>query len=229
MATTFINRGHFYSTHVKPVLIDCNFIVDATNGNGLGIRSLKGQGVQNVFMHTTSTPGIGNNGQLNPNPASGYILVQLADNYNRYYGGFSGQISPLSGTPLLVASAGLTAGLAYVIVVVGTTTQAQWVALGVPPGVTPAVGVSFIATATSTPGTGAVEVPATAASGIDHIEVIGDPNLSLGPVPVGGSPNVGGWILLACQDALALTAPAAGTAIGLSFSLGQSSVKVAGE
>ena len=48
------NGGRMYSFGAQPVLIDCNFIVDSTNGNGLGIRSLKGQGVKDVFMHTTA-------------------------------------------------------------------------------------------------------------------------------------------------------------------------------
>lgn len=226
MSTLFINRGHFYAPHVRPVLLDCNFVVDAPNGNGLGIRSLKGQGIANVFMHTSSSPGKGPNGQLNPNPASGYILVQLSDNYMRYFGGFSGQVSPVSGTPLTAT----TAGLAYIIVSLGTASSAQWLAAGVPPGVTPAIGVSFIAKQSATiGGSAAVEVPAAAGSGIDHIEVIGDPNLSLGPIPVGGSPNVGGWILLACENANALTAPANGSTIGLSFYLSQSNTFVAGE
>src|ERR1035437_8832889 len=60
----------FNTKHAKPVLIDCNFVVDSTNGNGLGIRSLKGPGVQNVFMHTTSEPGL-SNCIRNPNPQGG--------------------------------------------------------------------------------------------------------------------------------------------------------------
>ena len=95
MSTTWINRGHLYCPHVTPVLVDCNFVVDPTNGNGLGIRNLKGQGVQNVFMHTSATPGKGPNGLLNPNPASGLIMIQFADNFTRYYGGFSGFVSPV--------------------------------------------------------------------------------------------------------------------------------------
>lgn len=51
--------------HVSPVLLDCNFIVDSTNGNGLGIRSLKGPAIKDVFMHTSATPAPGN-----PNPSA---------------------------------------------------------------------------------------------------------------------------------------------------------------
>lgn len=226
MSTTWINRGHLYSPHVRPVLVDCNFVVDSTNGNGLGIRSLKGQGITNVFMHTSATPGLGPNGLLNPNPASGYILVQFADNFNRIYPGYSSFVSPVSGTPLTST----TSGLAYTIVSLGTTTLAQWQTAGLPPGITPAVGASFIAKATGAiGGTGAVEVPAAAGSGIDHIETVGDPNTTIGPIPMGGSPNVGGFIVLACENANALTAPANGTVIGLTFYLNQSNVLVAGE
>ncbi len=198
MATTWTNRGHFYVPHVTPVLVDCNFLVD--NSVGLGISGLKGQGVANVFMHTTTTPVVGPNGYLNPNPAAGYILVQLADNFKALYAQDWWQSPPLSGSSILVTT-GTTAGLAYVITIVGTTTVDQWIKLGLPPGVTPAVGVSFIAKATTTAtGTGAIQVPAAGGTGISKIEVIGKPALSLGPIPVGGSPNVGGWITLRCMN-----------------------------
>lgn len=210
----------FYTLHKKPVLIDCNFIVDAPNGNGLGQRSLKGPGVTQVYMHTTSTPA----GPFNP--ASGYIYVQFDDQYNRYYGGFSGQVSPVSGTPINVTT-GTTAGLAYTIVSVGTTTTAQWQKLGLPVGYTPTVGQSFIAIATTTAtGTGVIEVPATNGSGIDHIEVVGDPNTTLkGKIGVTG----GGYIILACFSGGTLTAPAAGSAVGLSTYLSSTSSTAAGE
>lgn len=115
------NGGRLYSFASQPVLIDCNFIVDATNGNGLGVRGLKGQGVRNVFMHTSATPGKGVGGYLNPNPAVGYALIQLHSNYNRYLGGFSGFVSPTTGSALNIssASAALTAGKPYVITSVG--------------------------------------------------------------------------------------------------------------
>ena len=230
MGILYTNRGHFYVPHTRPILIDCNFIVDPANGNGLGIRSLKGQGVRNVFMHTSSTPGVGNDGYVNPNPASGNILVQFRDNFTRYYGGFSGFIPPVSGTPILVASAGVTAGTAYTIVSVGTTTQAGWQSLGLPAGVIPNVGASFIASVTGTAtGTGAVEVPASGYSGIDHIEVVGDPNQTIAPLGIAGSKNFGAWIVHAALFEGALTAPATNTVIGMEFYFGQSSVQVAGE
>src|ERR1700722_19155356 len=113
------NYGKFYGFESKPVIVDCNFIVDSTNGNGLGIRSLKGQGVKNVFMHTSATPGKGPNGYLNPNPAAGFALLQISYNYVRYYGGFSGFVSPVAGSNIAINASALTIGQPYVITSVG--------------------------------------------------------------------------------------------------------------
>ena len=183
----------------------CNFIVDSTNGNGLGIRSLKGSGVANVFMHTSATPLGGN-----PNPASGYVLIQLSQPYAGYMGGTFGAVSPVSGTPIAV-TVGTNVGWAYVITAVGTTSLSGWQSLGLPVGVVPAVGVSFVATSTTTTtGTGYIEVPT--ASGVDHVEVIGNPNLTS---------NVSTGALLLCQYLFegSATAPADGSVIGLTFEM----------
>lgn len=210
------NGGKLFTMHKEVVLLDCSFIVDSANGNGLGIRSLKGPCIENIFMHTSAAPLGGN-----PNPAAGDILVILQDNYNRYLGGFSGFGSPVSGTPLTST----TAGNAYTIVSLGTTTVAQWVAKGFPIGVVPAVGASFIATATGAiGGTGAVEVPLAAGSGCDHMELIGDPNLTLAPQ----NPAQGGTLLFRCMLSNAQATPADGTVIGMAFYLLNSAVQVAG-
>jgi hypothetical protein len=51
-----INAGHYYSNIIFPWCVNINFTVDSTNGNGLGIRSLKSNGfVQNVFMNTSAS------------------------------------------------------------------------------------------------------------------------------------------------------------------------------
>lgn len=180
----------------------CNFVVDHTNGNGLGVRSVKGAGIANVFMNTSATPLGGN-----PNPIAGLILIQLKAGYSGYQSGSYGFDSPLSGSPVTST----TTGHAYVIVSLGTTTGAQWLAAGLPSGVAPAVGASFVAIATGAiGGTGAVEVQSS--SGIMSIELVGDPNQS-------SAPSIGGaWILSQCLNASsALTAPADGTVIGLNF------------
>lgn len=218
MANRNFPSNKLYTGHVMPVLVDCNFIVDSTNGNGLGIRSLKGPYVSNVYMHTSATPAAGN-----PNPPAGYILVQLTDNFNRSLTGFESRVSPLSGTPLT----SVTAGSAYVITSVGTGTQAQYTAIGVPIGVTPAPGVAFVATASTTvPGGGSVQAPT--ASGIGHIETVGDPNTSIAPNPLAGQ-GYGASFLLQCIVGSTATAPTNGTVISLAFLLSNSSVLIAGE
>jgi len=225
----YANGRAFYAMHVKPVLIDCNFIVDSTNGNGLGIRSLKGPMVNNVFMHTSATPG-SNNGMTNPNPASGVIVVQLQDNFNRYFGGFSGQVMGVGSS-----TATIVAGNPYVILALGTTTAAQWQAAGVPASMMtnnglPNIGLSFIAAESATIS-GSPSVAAPVASGIDHIEIIGDPNQSIAPNPAlaAYAPNQGGQIILQCQSAGSATAPANGTVVSLAFYLSDSSILIQGE
>lgn len=210
-----------------PVLLDCNFVVDSTNGNGLGIRSLKGPYVQAVYMHTSASPAAGN-----PNPASGTIVVQLQDNYNRSLSGFHSNVSPVSGAALKIDNSALTQGVAYIITTLGDATAAQWHALGVPAGVTPASGVSFIAAsvgAGANTSTSRVMATAAAGSNVQSIETVGDPNLSIAPNP-GANQGYGASLILQCRNAAGtIAAPADGSVISLAFLLSNSSVLIAGE
>lgn len=215
------NRGDtqfFYTPHDRSTLVDCTFVVDSTNGNGFGVRTLKNSArISSVFMKTSATPGKAANGLTNPNPANGYINVTLQDNYNTYLGGFSGSVSPVSGTPISI-SGGLTPGVVYVITSLGTSTQANWQVVGLPSYIQAAVGVSFVCTS-ATAGTGTGVVESTVYSALDHIEVIGDSNLmnSVGPNITGK--GVGMTINMACYHGGALGAPANGAVIGLAFYL----------
>lgn len=233
------SAGRIFNMHVKPVLLDCNFVVDSTNGNGLGIRSLKGPCIQNVFMHTSSTPGAGNSNPAtpgitvtNPNPASGTIIIQLQDNYSRSYSGFDSRVSPVSGSALKVDNSALTAGVAYIITTLGDFTATQWATLGVPSGVTPATGVSFIAAsvgAGSNTSTSRVMATAATGTGVCTIETVGDPNLSIAPSP-SSTQGFGAQFLLQCRDyAGALVAPTDGSVISLAFYLSDSSILIQGE
>jgi hypothetical protein len=217
-----------------PVLIDCNFIVDSTNGNGLGIRSLKGAYVQNVFMHTSASPGLGNSNPqtpnipiLNPNPASGTIVVQLQDNYNRVLFGGDTIISPVgssSNTPS-------AAHAAQVITSLGSTTLAQWQAAGVPAGLVPSVGMAFIAaSASAIGGSGTVAPTAAAGSGVFRFEGVGDSNQASAPSIL--LQGFGAEIILqarAYSSGDAIVTPADGTVISLQFMLSNSSILIAGE
>ncbi len=173
-------------------------------------------------------------GYASPNPAAGYCLIQLKNNFNTYLGGFNGFVSPVSGTPILVTT-GTTAGLAYIIVSVGSTSLAQWQKLGLPVGLTPAVGQSFIAPLTTTAtGSGVIEVPSV--SGILCTEVIGDPNGSINNSAI--STNGGAWLLVqflaptlstnAYGQPMIPTAPATGSVCGMSMFFDQSAITVDG-
>lgn len=210
-----------------PVHIDCNFVVDATNANG--ITSLKGAYVKAVYMQTSTTPSAGN-----PDPANGTIVVQLSDNYNGLLSVSSNIVAPNSGSALAIdsTSAALTAGVAYVISTLGDATAARWHLLGVPAGITPAVGVAFIAASTGV-GAGAstsrVMASAAAGSGVVSIEGLGQPNLLINPSPAANQ-GFGSEIILQCYDAAsAKVAPAAGSIISLSFLLSNSSVLIGGQ
>ncbi len=230
-----------YSGHVKPVMLDCNFIVDADDSAGLGITSLKGPYVQNVFMHTSATPGAGNRAPstpgiavTNPNPAEGTIVVQLEDNYAKLYAVDFSIASPSSGSDVKIDNSAMTAGVAYTITTLGDATAAKWLAIGVPAGITPAVGVTFIAASNGGAGntlTSRVQATAAAGSGIASIELVGPmpSQLSLGP-DAQDSQGFGAQILLQCRDyAGAIAAPAEGSIISLRLLLGDSSVLVGGE
>lgn len=227
MANRNFANSRIYTGHVMPVLLDCNFVVDSTNGNGLGIRSLKGPYVQAVYMHTSATPAAGN-----PNPAAGTIIIQLQDNYSRSYSGGNAIVSPVSGSALKIDNSALTAHVAYIITTLGNSTAAQWHALGVPAGVTPAVGVSFIAASVGAgANTSTSRVMATAAlgSGVASIETVGDPNLSLAPDPTVNQ-GFGGQMILQCRDyAGAIVAPTDGSVISIEMLLSNSSVLIGGE
>lgn len=228
MANLNFLSNKLFQYEAYPVLISCNFIVDNTNGNGLGIRSLKGAGVSTVYMHTTASPATGN-----PNPAAGIIQVGLTQSYNRYLGGFSGQVSPLSGSPVTTT----VANVSNTIVSLGTASLAQWQAVGLLKGVVPSLGVSFIATSSAViGGSAAVETSASAGSGITNIEAVGNPSTTISamvPLPANQvqpiGPSAGGYLILRCMDAAALTAPANGSVVSLSFYLSNSSVLTNGQ
>jgi hypothetical protein len=368
------NGGREYSFLNRPVWIDCDFVVDSTNGNGLGIRSLKGAGVRNVFMHTSATPGKGTGGFLNPNPALGYAVIQLHNNYNKYAGGFAGAVAPVTGSSLAINGSALTIGNPYIITSVGhatagtvtvapvadvsgslastwfslydaygntfiiwfsvsgvgkapsgvsgtlvqqtissgataaqvgaalvitingllantignltapavasftasgtttvtivstqtnpigplpgppadgliptgftfanvdfTSNLKDWQGVGLAPGITPSVGASFIASATgfSTGGGSTGTVMAPGVSNLGSVEVVGDPNQMIAPIPMGGSANIGGYIIIQflAPTSSSVTTPIAtnptnNSVVGLGFYMESGSIVIAGE
>lgn len=223
-----LNGKSAYWNVCKPCLVQCNFTVDSANGNGLGIRSLKSNGyIENVFMHTSATPG-SNNGHLNPNPAVGYALIQFKNNFNYYLGGFSGFVSPTTGS----ASNTVVAHNAYIIASLGTTTLAQWQTAGLPAGLVPTVGQSFISLVSAAIGGTGTAISA-GVSGISSVEVVGDPNQSIANSNIAA--NAGAFVLVqflaptsSSVTTLVATAPANNSVIGMTFIFDGSSVTIDG-
>lgn len=187
-----LNGKSYYTNVNTPQDVSLQFTVTPTNG--LGVTSVKSNGyVRNVFMHTSTTP-TANEGYTNPNPANGYALVQFYNPFNYYLNGYSQLIGPSTGSVKIDNSA-LTAGAAYVISTLGDSTLAQWQAVGLPAGITPAVGVSFIATAVGAgANTSTSRVSTPLSSGILDVQCFGNPSLSSYPSNI--SVNGGAWVML---------------------------------
>lgn len=197
----------YYTKHTMPILLDCNFAVGSTGAVG----TLKGPGITSVTRLSV-----------------GRYKILLQDNYYKFFGFSSFVASPVSGSNVAVTA--IAPGTVYVITVVGTTTTAQWITAGVPVGITPAVGVAFLAAATSA-GTGQVKI--VGVSGVSAVEIIGDSSVTLNPI---GQGSPGGYVVIQClgaTDASTTTMipadPASGSNLQISLYLSNSSVLVQGE
>lgn len=209
--------------HKEIDLITCSFTVAATDSGGLGITGLTGPTVQAVYMHTSATPATGN-----PNPAAGYIVVQLQDNYNGVFDVIGSSQAAVTGSALSVNS-GLTAGNPYQITVLdATTTAANWITLGVPTGITPAVGVSFVALATGAGSGTTAKVKAIGNSGADSFQTVGNSNLTANPNPA-STQGYGASFIIECSKNGALATPNDGAVITLAFMMNNSSVTINGQ
>ncbi len=214
------NAGHYYSNITMPQEVDLSFTVTATNG--LGITALKSNGwVRNVFMHTSTTP-TANDGVTNPNPASGIVIVQLKQNFNVFLGMSYSMQAPGTGGAVTTTVAGTT----YIIGVLGTTTAAQWAAVGLQPGFTAAVGQVFTATASQAIG-GTGSVLAVGSSSVLGAEVISNPTLQIANSNIAS--NGGAYVFVQLLDAAgALVAPTAASVCNMRLLFDRSSVTIDG-
>jgi hypothetical protein len=219
LATTYqsqVSKNQFGETSISSIIggssIDLSFKVLSTNASGVTNVSAP-FGVAAVYMHTSTTPATGN-----PNPLAGYIVVELTPQFSGYIGSYDAFLSANSGSSVSISS-GLTANQVYTIITVGTSTAANWQAIGLPVGVTPAVGVSFVASTSSAgTGTGTVQAPLATGSGVYKIEAIGSP-VATSDVGVTG---YGSYIMFQALGATSSTstvfkavAPADGTIISM--------------
>lgn len=220
----------FQTLHNKPVLLDCHFQVQSADSAGKGITLLKGPGIQNVFMKTSAPKASGSPGGTT-GPATGFIYVQLQDNYNFFYGAHADFRAGGDGSNKAVTAgaAALVVGKVYVISVLGTTTAANWVTLGLPIGTAAAVGVAFVAAATGA-GTGTGQVQLASGSGVDHAEIVGSPNLSIKSTSatIAGQTN-GSYMVFQCLAGGVTTAPANGSFVYLNMYFSNTQILVQGE
>lgn len=155
--------------------------------------------------------------------ATGQYQVLLQDNFNSLIFFDAHMRSPPSGTP--VSGGSFSVGTVYQIITLGTTTQAQWVAAGVPKQVTAAPGVIFKA---ATVGAGTGTVNTLGVSGINLIEGAGLAAAEIAPNP---AIQVGAIMSLQTLGATSTSVttlipkdPASGSLIAFRFILNNSSV-----
>lgn len=167
-----LNGQALYANTAKPVSTWLNFTVTPTNG--LGVTSVKSNGYANyVFMHTSTTP-TASNGITNPNPANGYAMIGLKNNFNKFLGLRWEVDAPATST----STGSVVTGSVYTITALGTTTAAQWLAVGLPAWLTATVGQSFVAIATQAiGGTGTVGVAGL--PNISSVSVVGNPDTTI--------------------------------------------------
>jgi hypothetical protein len=238
---------------VMPQECFLSFVVDSTNGSGLGVRSIKSNGfVERVMMYSTHASSSGGNPNWiaksamfpSGNPittASGIILIQMKQNFQHVIGAQLGMTAPLSGSSLKIDNgATLSIGSPYVVVSVDPSlTAAQLATLGIPVGVTPAVGTVFVALAT---GAGSANVSTMRVQAIVPvtsmvIQGLGDP----AAMTSGSLEKYAGQILAfqclaptvtggtsAFEAPLVANQPADGTVISCRLSFDASSVSIDG-
>lgn len=158
--------------------------------------------------------------------SAGVYRLQLQDNYYEFLSLNAGLRSPVTASAA-VTGGSFSANTVYEILTMGTTTQAQWVAAGVPTGITAAVGVVFKAAGIGA-GTGTVKVlvPST----VTNIEILGNPQLMLSNQP--SQPNLGGFITICCYGptsssvtTLIPTDPASGSTLYFQLLMNNSSIQ----
>ncbi len=130
-----------------------------------------------------STGAIGTGVQSVTRAGTGKYVIQFAENYNRFIGGNITlfQASSAAGS---IQDGSLVVGNSYKITFASSSTN--WQVLGLPSGLTAAIGMPFTATSGASNGgtsgaAGVGTVTALTGSGIASCELLPNPNLILGP------------------------------------------------
>src|ERR1700676_1471169 len=61
-----LNGKSLYENVAKLMVVNCNFVVDSANGNGLGLRQLKSNGyIESIWMNTSAGAPAGTPSEFN--------------------------------------------------------------------------------------------------------------------------------------------------------------------
>ena len=162
-------------------------------------------------------------------PLAGYYVIRMKQNFNYFLGMTAGFVAPTSGGAIKIDNgATLTVGTPYMIAIVGDGTATLWKAAGLPVGVTPAIGVCFIA-ATTTPSSANASTSRVIAAGTSTTftqEVVGNTTLSNNTA---AQTNGGLYVVVKVLNASGTpTNPAAGSVMGCQLRFDASSVTIDG-
>lgn len=179
-ARNFYNR--IFNWHLFPVSLDAQVSIGASGAPTLVTSSTVTGSSPTATM--AQSRGIHSITRL----AAGQYQIQLEDNYSSLLGFSAHFTSPVTGSA--VAGGAFVTSTVYQIITLGTTTQAQWIAAGVPSGITAAVGVVFKAAGAGA-GTGTVKAM-TGPTADYQSAIMGIPDLMLNNQPF--NPGSGGYI-----------------------------------
>ncbi len=189
----------FFNWHAMAVHLDAQVSIGASGSPTLVTSSASGS--------IPTSRGIYSITRL----ATGIYQIRLQDNYSQmldYKANFT------AGAGSTVNMGSLVTGTVYRILTIGTSTQAQWVAAGLPAGITAAVGQVFKAAGAGAGNGTTKELVCNAVNGIEMLTTPAGADTMLNSQPFTQT-NDGGYITFQCRAGTgAATAAFTGSALG---------------
>lgn len=185
MASRQGRSNRIYNWHAAPWQIDCRVTIAGSGAPTLVTSSTITGSVPTAT--TMQSQGIKSITRL----STGIYRIQLDDNYTSLLQ-FDAKFTAGVGGTINMGS--LSTGTVYQILTLGTSTQAQFVAAGMPAGITAAPGVVFKAAGA---GAGNGTVKLLVANAVGKTEILGTPDLMLNNQPFTQG-NGGGYITFQC-------------------------------
>lgn len=186
MAARNFPSNRIYNQHIFPVQLDAQITIGASGAPTLVTSSTVP--LSNPSVTQRQSQGIYAITRL----STGRYQLQLKDNYSSLLAFDAMFTAPVTGSdiPVDATTAGLSSGTVYQITDVGTaTTAANWATLGLPIGITAAVGQIFKAATTGTGiQSGAGTVKAIGVQAVNAAQLLGlGPDKMLNAQPFNGT------------------------------------------